>query len=812
MKLSQKEHNEKVVAELTASPELIKNQEWRLNNLYWITTKDGSREVFAMNRAQKHFYDNFINIPRPYHRHVILKSRQLGFTTFIDLLGFDFILFNSNKDAIIIAHKVQDATDIFDKKIEFALRNMAEDVKDAFFKINHRSARKVQVVIDYGPEQGSTSSITVAVSGRSGTYHYVHISEFAKMCVVFPRRAEEVERGTFPTVPFDGYIFIESTAEGMAGRFYEMFQQNWLTREKITPQISQVQFLPHFYNWQFDDMEMKKIYEAIPVEDMDICEIDWASYQKEHNLTDIEITYYYMKWLQFGGKNSPDAIKSLMQEYPTTQEEAFLSTGQAYFATAKTAALLAVAKKGTRGELGADETGKIIFNEVSSGSLEIFKEPEVGIKYIIGGDTAEGLAHGDAQVLYVINHKTEECDAVYVSHVAPDELATEAYKLGKFYNWALLGIEVNKDGLWVNDALEKMGYINLYYRKQFDDITQKVTKFFGWKTTSATRPFALAALKAVFFRKDCGFPTQILEEMLTFVRNIKGKPEAMDKKHDDCFVRDTMILTDKGNVPIQDIKVGDLVMTRNGYKSVINIRNKRKVVISNIGLEGTPDHPVILASGEQKHLHKVDHYDTLHIWNTKKQQIEKLSYIEAKDIIEIQTLKGDNTGSIFGDTTLGKVHQLHSIGRFGLITMGLFLQVIRFIIKMVIRLIMRLKTLSLFLSQLTPLCICKNVELKNTESVSSARKSLFTILLERLNTVLTYVTPETDVVYNLQVKDCPEYFANNILVHNCIMAASIGYAILQEQGKYVDDSTSGEDFSHFKAMFGEINDQQITKQ
>ena len=533
---NQKQHNDNIVELLTANPSLIKSQKWRLDNLYWIVTKDGDKQVFTMNRAQKHFYDTYINIPRAYHRHVILKSRQLGFTTFIDLFILDSILFNPNKEGIVIAHKVQDATEIFDKKIEFALRNMATDVKDAFFKINHRSARKVQIVIDYGPDEGSTSSLAVGVSGRSGTYHYVHISEFAKMCVQFPKRAEEVERGTFPTVPFDGFIFIESTAEGMAGRFYEMFQQNWLVRDTITPQLSQVEFLPHFYNWQYDDMEMKKIYEVIPASKMEECEIDWVSYQIEHELSDLEITYYYMKWKQFGGKNSPDAMKSLMQEYPTTEQEAFLSTGQTYFSTAKTASLLAVAEKGTKGEMGYDEAGEVIFNQVSSGSLEIFHEPEVGTKYIIGGDTAEGLVHGDFQVLYVINQKTEECDAIYRSHVAPDELATEAYKLGKYYNWALIGVEVNKDGLWVNDALDKLGYMNLYYRKQFDDITKKMTKFFGWKTTSATRPFALAALNAVFFRKDKGFPSQILNEMFTFVRNMKGKPEAMDKKHDDVIM------------------------------------------------------------------------------------------------------------------------------------------------------------------------------------------------------------------------------------------------------------------------------------
>lgn len=529
-------HNDRVVQELTDNPDLIKDRLWRLNNLYWIITKSGNKEVFKMNRAQRHFFDNYLNIPKPFHRHVILKARQLGFTTFIDIFILDGTLFATNKESIIIAHKVQDAAEIFDKKIDFALRNMAEDVKGAFFRLNRNSARKVQVTIDYGPDIGSTSSIAVAVSGRSGTYYYVHVSEFAKMCVMFPKRAEEVETGTFPTVPFDGFIFIESTAEGMAGRFYEIFQENWLIRDSITPLLSQVQFMPHFYNWQYDDAEMAKIYATIPTDEMLECEIPWGEYQKENNLTDLEITYYYMKWLQFGGKNSPDAVKKLKQEYPTTPEEAFLSTGQTYFSTAKVAAMLTDTKPGTRGELIRNEKGDLVFQQVSTGAIEMFHPPELGTRYIIGGDTSEGLAKGDAQVMYVINHKTEECDAIYRSQVPPDEFATHAYNVGKFYNWALLAIEVNKDGLWVNDALDKMGYVNLYARKVFDDITQKVTKYFGWKTTSATRPFCLAALKAVFLRKTSGFPAAMLNEMFTFIRNAKGKPEAMDGKHDDVIM------------------------------------------------------------------------------------------------------------------------------------------------------------------------------------------------------------------------------------------------------------------------------------
>ncbi len=531
------EHNEKVTEELIQNPDLIKNKRWRLDNLYFIITKDGKKEPFVMNRAQLHFFENYLLTPgKIYHRHVILKARQLGFTTFIDIFILDEILFNTNKEAIIIAHKVEDASQIFDKKVDFAIRNMAPDVKGAFFKINHNSARKIQVIVDYGPEQGSTSSITVSTSGRSGTYHLVHISEFAKMCILFPKRAEEVETGTFPAVPFDGFIFIESTAEGMAGRFYELFNERWNGRSKITPQLSQVQFLPHFYNWQYDDAEMKKIQSIIKAKDMEECEIDWEDYQKENNLTDLEITYYYMKWQQLGGKGGTEAIKKLKQEYPTTPEEAFLSTGQSYFPIAKVASLLQRSAPGIKGELHTNEKGEVEFIPTSNGNFEMWNKPEVGTRYIIGGDTSEGLANGDAQVLYVINHKTENCDGLYRSQVPPDELASEAYKVGKFYNWALLAIEVNKDGLWVNDALEKMGYINLYARKVFDDITQKVTKFFGWKTTSSTRPFSLAALKAVFLRKDGGFPSALLNEMFTFIRNMKGKPEALDKKRDDVVM------------------------------------------------------------------------------------------------------------------------------------------------------------------------------------------------------------------------------------------------------------------------------------
>lgn len=526
---NQKEYNEWLVGEIARDPSLLDDKLWRMDHLYWITTKKGIRKVFTMNRAQRDFATSWLLLPSPFFRHIILKSRQLGFTTFIDLFILDETIFNPNREGLIIAHKSQDAQEIFDKKVDFAVRNFNEDLRNALFRVRRNSAKKIQFAFMDGQDE-SVSGLAVAVAGRGSTNQYLHVSEFASMCVLFPKRANDLEQSTFPSVPMGGYIFIESTAEGMSGRFYEIFQSSWKMRQSITPAMSQAVFVPHFYNWTWDDEEIAEVAEDIPVSEMDIGEVDWAEYQAEHFLTNRQVTFYYVKWLQLGRN-----IQKLRQEYPTTMEEAFVSSGQTYFPTTRTVNLLAAANPGTRGDIVCDAKGVQAFREDRSGDFEMFEKPEKGTWYVVGGDTAEGLASGDAQVAFVVNAKTEKCAGIYRSQVPPDEFADLLFDIGKFYNGALMAVESNKDGLWVNTHLEKKGYLNLYYRSVFDDITKNMQKYFGWKTTSATRPFMLASLKAAFMRIGW-FPAGLLEEMLVFVRNAKGRPEAMAGKHDDIIM------------------------------------------------------------------------------------------------------------------------------------------------------------------------------------------------------------------------------------------------------------------------------------
>ena len=110
------------------------------------------------------------------------------------------------------------------------------------------------------------------------------------------------------------------------------------------------------------------------------------------------------------------------------------------------------------------------------------------------------------------------------------------YCLGKYYNEALLSIEANFSTYPIKEA-ERLGYTKQYVREREDTYTGKMVKAFGFKTTSVTRPLILAQLQTIVLEDiDLINDKQTLEEMLTFVRNEKGRPEAQQGAHDDLVM------------------------------------------------------------------------------------------------------------------------------------------------------------------------------------------------------------------------------------------------------------------------------------
>jgi len=391
-------------------------------------------------------------------------------------------------------------------------------------KITKNSAKHLKV----SWKDDASSQFKVALSLRGMTPHIVHSTELAKQVIVAPQKANEFITGTLPAIPMDGRLFIESTANGMAGYFYDTFMSGWKKKENITKDMSRAQPYPLFYNWQWDEMDMGMIEEPIPTHLMDETpDIKWKEYQEEHGLSDIEITYYYLKWKSLG-----EDIHKLQQEYPTTPQEAFGSSGMTYLSQAK----LFKHKQELREPYRYHISNDMELIPDNTGDLYLYREFDKSKSYVIGGDVAEGLANGDWSVLCIVEATTKELVGIYYCKEEPYEFAQIANRIGRYFNNALLAVESNKDGLYVNDMLVQLDYPNLYYQEEVDSVTKQVNAKMGWKTTSSSRPYALAALKTAFTKGDFWSQGLFIDEALTFVVNARGRAEAMSGKHDDVVM------------------------------------------------------------------------------------------------------------------------------------------------------------------------------------------------------------------------------------------------------------------------------------
>lgn len=169
-----------------------------------------------------------------------------------------------------------------------------------------------------------------------------------------------------------------------------------------------------------------------------------------------------------------------------------------------------------------------------NGYIKIYKAPKEGRPYVIGGDTAgEG---SDRFVGICCDNVTGKIVAKLRHTFDEDLYARQMYCLGKYYENALIAIECNYS-TFPQKELERLGYSNFYVREREDTYTGAITQAFGFKTTSLTRPVILAGIiQMAREHLECFTDADLLDEMLTFVRNEKGRMEAAQGAHDDCIM------------------------------------------------------------------------------------------------------------------------------------------------------------------------------------------------------------------------------------------------------------------------------------
>ena len=300
----------------------LANPEWRIFSgcMYKIMVKgDGDDDAEAMvmpfkpNRAQRRF------VRRMWHRNLILKARQLGFTTLVAILWLDHALWNANQRCGIIAQDLENAQAIFRDKVKFAYENLPVQIRDRFPLIKDSTKE-----LHFGH---NNSSIRVATSMRGGTIHRLHISEFGKICAKYPDKANEVVTGSIPAVPLNGILVIESTAEGRQGEFYKqvkLAQKNEVDRKILTPRDYRL----HFYGWwQEPKYRMPSTLVELTREDHDYFDMLEGLIGQSID-PDQRAWYVATRNADFTG-----AEEKMWQEYPSTPDEAFqVSTEGNYFA------------------------------------------------------------------------------------------------------------------------------------------------------------------------------------------------------------------------------------------------------------------------------------------------------------------------------------------------------------------------------------------------------------------------------------------------------------------------------------------------
>ena len=491
-----------------------------IENCLKIKTKSGTVVPFRLNDAQRKLYavaKRQQDAGKPV-RLIILKARQLGFSTLTEGLIFHACATRKNVNALIVAHR-EDATANL-----FRMSKLFYDELPAPVKPMLRASNAQELVFE-NPSKlrserearpGLRSRIRCATAGgrgigRSDTLQCVHLSEYA----FWPDGADgkaSTLAGILQAVPSlpGTMVVIESTANG-----FEDFKERW-----DAAVAGENDFEPVFFAW-FENPDY-----SMPV----VPGTEWTPEERDlkaaYQLTDGQLQW--RRWCI--ANNCGGSLDMFRQEYPASPGEAFLHSGTGVFDNEQ----IVLRLERLPGPAGRGEFTDGEWTESETGAITLYELPEEGVPYVLGGDTAgEG---SDYFTAIVIDNVSGRIVAKLRQKYSEPEYVRQIYALGRFYNDALVAIETNFSTYPVM-KLQEIEYPNQYSREREDTYTRQMKKSYGFRTDRQSRPRAIANLVEVFSSHPEWFTDrELLEEMLTFCYNEDHRPEALAGKHDDLVM------------------------------------------------------------------------------------------------------------------------------------------------------------------------------------------------------------------------------------------------------------------------------------
>lgn len=457
-----------------------------IENACWVATKrlPGQAPVARLqfNRAQRKLHAALMaqrQAGKP-PRGIVCKARQPGISTQLSGYVTATALTMPYSQSMQVAH-LEDPTIGLFNKIKFMVDNLPRAIQPV-----KGTDRRNELVLDRikcaDGDVALKSSILVATAGGgepwlSRTLQTVHLSEFAR----FPY-ASDTFVGIIQCVPLSpqSLVVIESTANGVGNCFHE----EW---EKAVGGESG--FVPIFIGWwEIDEYRMT-------------CPPDFELDSEEKQLKRaLGLTNEQLQWRRYilftQCRGNVDLFN---QDYPDSPQNAFLLSGRPAFNIKKLREMYDTAKKVVpmRGVVALKGDNEGAFTQIDRGPLAVWRVPEEGHDYSIGGDPSSGVEPrsgemGDPACIQVFDRTLGEMVATWHGYANPVVFARIMLALGYWYNTAILAPELTGGhGFSVVEELKMAQYPRIYVWQRVDRVRGGNTNFYGWETSYRTRPLLI---------------------------------------------------------------------------------------------------------------------------------------------------------------------------------------------------------------------------------------------------------------------------------------------------------------------------------
>lgn len=437
-------------------------------------------------------------------RVIILKARQQGLSTYTSGRLYWRLSQTPAKKGLVIAHKSDSTKSLFDM-----YQRIHSEMPEVLKPSTRYSSRK-ELVFDK-----LDTGLMVATAGGDGvargeTITHCHLSEVA----FWPKAtAADNLNALLQSIPNarDTEILVESTANGMSGVFYELWQGAVRGENG---------FIAFFSPW-FDSPEYR-----VPVPEGFERTYEEQELVEAYGLDDEQLMFRRQKIAQNGRE-------AFLQEYPSNADEAFIASGRPVFNPEQLQDLLRNAPDPLQ-RMAVEER---VLREHPRGELLVYRPHDPAEVYTIGADVGMGIRNGDYSVAQILDSKRNQV-AVWRGQVHPDFFADILEALGYHYNTARVAVENNNHGILTAVRLGRdKSYPNTYTEVQEGQLSDKESISIGFRTTVKTKPLIIDRLRASLREREINISDQTtLREMLSYIVTETGALEAEEGCHDDTVM------------------------------------------------------------------------------------------------------------------------------------------------------------------------------------------------------------------------------------------------------------------------------------